>query len=237
MISSTKHAHGVKARFSAFAPWRRQVLGATTLALALAWTGVGAQPERVLVLVLFKNRSMLEIDGTQRVLKAGQTSPEGVTLVSADSRGAVLSIDGVERPYALSSKAGGDFSAPQRAEVRIWRDTSGMFATVGSVNGVPIDLLVDTGANVVALSTGQARQLGIDFRAVGSRAQVRTASGMARAYHLELDKVQVGAITLHNVEAVVIEGRGPGRALLGMSFLSRVEMENRSDMLVLRAKF
>ncbi len=214
-----------------------RTLGTVVLTLALAWAVVGAGGERVLVLGLFKNRAMLEIDGAQRVLKAGQTSPEGVTLVSADSRGAVLRIDGAERAYTLNNKIGGRFATPQQAEVSIWRDPSGMFLTVGSVNGVQIDFLVDTGANVMAMSTRQAQLLGIDFRGGGRPSLVRTASGTARAYHLGLDTVRVGAITVHNVGAVVIGGGGPEQVLLGMSFLSRVEMENRGDVLVLRAKF
>ena len=51
------------------------------------------------------------------------------------------------------------------------------------------------------------------------------------------DKVQVGSIALHNVQAVVIEGDSPRRVLLGMSFLKRVEMSNQGDMLLLRSKY
>jgi hypothetical protein len=36
------------------------------------------------VVALFKNRVMVEIDGRRHLLSSGETSPEGVTLVSAD---------------------------------------------------------------------------------------------------------------------------------------------------------
>ena len=44
---------------------------------------------------LFNGKAMLSINsGNPRVLSVGQTSPEGVKLLSANSSGAVLEIDG-----------------------------------------------------------------------------------------------------------------------------------------------
>jgi aspartyl protease family protein len=47
----------------------------------------------------------------------------------------------------------------------------------------------------------------------------------------------VGSIQLRNVTAVVIEGVQPEEALLGMTYLSRVEMINQGDRLILRRKY
>ena len=41
--------------------------------------------EDITVLGLFTDKAMLRIDGTQRLLKVGQKSPEGVLLIAADS--------------------------------------------------------------------------------------------------------------------------------------------------------
>ena len=49
-----------------------------------------------------------------------------------------------------------------------------------------------------------------------------------------LDRVRVGEIELHQVEAVVLEGSLPQQVLLGMSFLKRIRMENQGTMLLLR---
>jgi aspartyl protease family protein len=111
-----------------------------------------------------------------------------------------------------------------------------MFLTTGTINGQSVEFLVDTGATTVAMNDVTARALGIDYRA-GSRGLVETASGITEAYAVTLREVGVGSIRLPNVQAVVIRGAQPSRALLGMSFLSRTQIEHAQDMLVLRRKY
>jgi aspartyl protease family protein len=196
-----------------------------------------AELPKIEIVGLFKERAAVKIDGRRRVLRAGQTSPEGVTLVSADSRGAVIESGGKRRTYSLGGQIGGRYSSPGRREATLWRNSSGMFSTVGSINGRTVDFLVDTGASVVAMSAGEARRLGIDYRFVGRKGSVQTASGIAIGYYFELDVVQVGGISQRNVPAVVIDGEMPERVLLGMSFLGQLEIVNTGRSLMLREKF
>ena len=105
------------------------------------------------------------------------------------------------------------------------------------INGLPVGFLVDTGASSVAMNAGEARRLGIDFRVDGDSTYVSTASGVARAYRVRLDRVKVGAIELRNVEALVVDGSSPTEVLLGMSFLQRLELMNQGDHLTLRRKY
>lgn len=190
------------------------------------------------VLGLFENKAVLQIDGRQRVLSAGETSPEGVKLIRSDSQAAVLEIDGQRRAYPLGSTVSNTFArSPTGPTVRIWQNSRGMYATVGSINRLPVDFLVDTGATSVAMNADEARRLGIDFRVVGTPTLVHTASGTARAWHLTLDRVQVGEIELTNVGAVVLEGPHPGRVLLGMSFLGQLDMVRKNGALVLHKPY
>jgi aspartyl protease family protein len=78
-------------------------------------------------------------------------------------------------------------------------------------------------------------RLGIDYRK-GRPGSTRTAGGVVPVYRLTLDTVQVGGIELHAVEALIIE-QGLDVALLGMSFLSRVEMKNQGQTMVLMRRF
>jgi len=190
------------------------------------------------VVALFKDRAIVMIDGKQRLLRTGDRSPEGVKLVSADSVGAVFEYHGRTLERQLDGRVHAAVESPKEHEdVLIFRDGWGMFKTVGSINGLPVEFLVDTGASAVAMNSAQARRLGIDFRVQGEAIYVSTASDVTKAYKLKLDVVKVGSIQLRNVTAVVMDGAQPTEVLLGMSFLGHLEMINKGDKLVLRRRY
>ena len=190
------------------------------------------------VVALFKDRAIVMIDGKQRLLRAGDSSPEGVRLVSADSAGAVFEYQGRMLERQLDGRVHAAAESPKgHDDVLIFRDRWGMFKTVGSINGLPVKFLVDTGASSVAMNSAQARRLGIDFRVQGEPIYVSTASDVTQAYQLKLDVVKVGSIQLRNVTAVVMDGAQPTDVLLGMSFLGHVAMINERDKLILRRKY
>ncbi len=203
-----------------------------SLLLAVCTASAGG----ITVLALFPGKAMLSIDGDNRLLRKGQRSPEGVLLVSADSRGAVIEREGRRERLALGHHIGTSYASRSQAEARIWRDRNRSYGTRGSINGHAVEMLVDTGATAVALSETQAKRLGLDYRK-GHLVGLSTASGTARGWEVRLNRVRVGEIQLRDVRAVVVEGDSPRRVLLGMSFLSRVRMDDRGDMLVLRTKF
>lgn len=211
----------------------RVLLLTCTLAVSAA-LGV----EKVAVLGLFKDKAIVNIDGKQRVLAVGKTSPEGVTLISADSAGAVLEIDGRQATYKLGSHIASTFKpAPEKAAVRIWPDGGGMYLSTGSINGYPVKFLVDTGATYIAMNSREARRMGIDYLVDGRRGMSSTASGVVTTYYVTLDRVRVGDITLSDVQAAVIDGAFPTEVLLGNSFLNRLDMRREGRALELRKKF
>ena len=191
----------------------------------------------VRVVGLFSGRAVLLVEGRQHVLRVGQTSPEGVKLVLANSESAVLLIDGEE----VTARLDGRVSARKRTatvkEVQVWRDTTGMYTTVGSIDGLPVSFLIDTGATQVAMNASQARRLGIDYHVTGDPAEVTTASGVERAWMVTLDSVKVGDLEVRNVSAVVLEGKQPKVTLLGMSYLGRMEISNDGRLMTLRQKY
>ena len=191
----------------------------------------------VRVVGLFSDRAVLLVEGRQHMLRVGQTSPEGVKLVSASSESAVLLIEGAE----VTARLDGRVSARKRTatvkEVQVWRDTTGMYTTVGSIDGLPVSFLIDTGATQVAMNASQARRLGIDYHVTGNPAEVTTASGVARAWMVTLDSVKVGDLEVRNVSAVVLEGEQPQVTLLGMSYLGRMEITNSGRLMTLRQRY
>ena len=202
----------------------------------LAVPGVQAAPD-MRVVGLFKNRAVVIIEGKQRVLRVGQTSPEGLKLVAADSESALLEYQGEEFKGMLDGRVSTRSKPPATEEVQIWRNSQGMYATTGSINGLPVSLLVDTGATQVAMNAAQARRLGIDYRVIGRPAAITTASRLEPAWAVTLDSVKVGDIELSNVEGVVLEGAQPQTVLLGMSYLGRLEIRNDGRLLTLQRKY
>lgn len=192
----------------------------------------------VRVVGLFSDAAVVNIDGQRTLLKAGQEGPKGIRLVSADSRGAVLSINGRQQRMELARDYNqGGYSTPEKQRLVIARGRGGHYWINGSVNGNSMPFLLDTGASSVALNEAQARRLGIDFKTNGRPMQVTTASGVERGWQVSLRSVKVGAIEVLGVEAVVLEGSFPTDALLGMSFLNRIGWRQEQDALILEAKY
>ena len=191
----------------------------------------------VRVVGLFADRAVLLVEGQQHLLRVGQTSPEGVRLVSASSESAVLLIDVEEVTARLDGRVSERKRSAAVKEVQVWRDTTGMYTTVGSINGLPVSFLVDTGATQVAMNASQARRLGIDYHVTGRPAEVTTASGVVHAWSVTLNSVKVGDLEVRNVPAVVLEGEQPQVTLLGMSYLGRMEITNDGRLMTLRQKY
>jgi aspartyl protease family protein len=208
-----------------------------SLTLLLCSIAVTAQAiEKLEVQGLFSNKAVLLIDSKRHVLAVGETSPEGVKLVSADSRGAILEVNGRQKQYALSSTVSTAFVERKAQKETIYKDSSGMYLTHGSINSQPVRFLVDTGASAVSMNSAQAKQLGIRYRRTGTPTGVSTASGYAKAHRVSLKSVSVGDITQTNVEAVVIEGNHPGPILLGMTFLGHLNVEHSGNAMTLIQK-
>jgi aspartyl protease family protein len=198
--------------------------------------GVQAAPD-VRVVGLFKGRAVVIIEGKQRILRVGQTSPEGIKLVAADSESALLEYEGEEFKRMLDGRVSTRTRSLTTEDVQIWRNPQGMYATTGSINGLPVSLLVDTGATQVAMNAAQARRLGIDYRVIGVPTTITTASRLEPAWVVTLDSVKVGDIELSNVEGVVLEGAQPEQVLLGMSYLGRLEIRNDGHLMTLQRKY
>jgi aspartyl protease family protein len=208
----------------------------TCLLIALCLIGGLLQAADILVLGLFRDMAILRVEGKQYKLRTGEASPEGIKLIAANSQEAILEINGRRETYQLGSHISSSFTAPEKAGAII-RPLNGMYKVPGFINRQPVEFLIDTGASSIAMNANQARKLGINFRYEGEEGYSSTASGYAKIYKLKLDSVQVGDIVVKNVEAAVLEGNFPTTALLGMSFLNRVNMKRDGQLLMLEKKW
>ncbi|MEP5607417.1 MAG: TIGR02281 family clan AA aspartic protease [Marinobacter alexandrii] len=180
---------------------------------------------------LLPNAAILLIDGERKMLKEGQTH-NGVTLVSAYTNTATLEVNGQQMVLGLSRKVGTNYQPPAAQIVTIQRDNMLQYRTNAQINGRQVEVLVDTGANLVAMNENHARRIGLNLEQA-TPARVETASGIAKAWTLNLRSVNVGGIKVNNVPATVIEGEFPNYVLLGMTYLRHVKMEDNQGTLTL----
>jgi aspartyl protease family protein len=193
---------------------------------------------QVNVVGLFTNKAVLVINnGKPRTLSVGQVSPEGVKLISANSQTAVLEIEGKRRELTMGQAAsvGGTVSS-EPSSVTLYANSAGHHMADGQINGVPMKFIVDTGATSIAMNSGDAKRAGIDYKK-GTQISVHTASGNVAAYQVVINTLKLGSVTLHQLDAVVLEGSSPAIVLLGMSALSRLEMKREGIALTLIKKY
>ncbi|MEQ8354784.1 MAG: TIGR02281 family clan AA aspartic protease [Kiloniellaceae bacterium] len=118
--------------------------------------------------------------------------------------------------------------------VEIRAGMNGHFVVTASVNGRPVDFLVDTGASDVVLSPADARRIGYDPDRLSFTRQYYTANGVGRGAPVRLDSIAVGPIVFNGLPASVNEAP-MSESLLGMSFLRQLDSyEVRRDLLILR---
>ncbi|HEY6870297.1 MAG TPA: TIGR02281 family clan AA aspartic protease, partial [Novosphingobium sp.] len=135
-------------------------------------------------------------------------------------------------PVATVTPAPAARTADDDEEIRIDRDQSGQFHLDIAVNGASSRFLIDTGADVVALTEDDARRAGIAVSGADYQPILQTASGQGYGARVKLDRVQIGRAELRDVDAVVV--RELAVSLLGQSVLRRVgRVELRGDQIVL----
>ena len=193
--------------------------------------------DNIVVLGLFKDKAIVELDGKRRVLTLNQVSPEGVTLISASSQEAVLEIDGEHKSYTLGKHIGGSYrKAETGVTVTVSPDEQGMYHVNGSINGFQVRFVIDTGATLISMNSPQAKRLGLQYKLDGQQALSSTASGLDKIYIVNLKKVKVGDIELTNIKGAVHDGDFPTVILLGNSFLNRVDLQRKGRILTLEKK-
>ncbi len=189
----------------------------------------------MLVGVFGDKAAVLAIDGgAPRTVKVGQRLGE-LTLISVEAERATIEVDGKRRVLVRGQTYSSGGAGTGAQSVTMSAGADGHFMVQGQINGGAIRFLVDTGATTVAIPASDADRLRIDYRS-GRRGITQTAGGPTTAYLVRLDSVRVGNIELQNIDAMVIE-QGLNVALLGNSFLDRMEMRREGQTMTLTRRF
>ncbi len=132
------------------------------------------------------------------------------------------------------SPAPAEAQASGYREAALQADGRGQYAAGVLVNGVPVQMLVDTGASEVVVSASTAARLGL-VPSRGSKRVMQTANGRSTASPTILRTVSLDGLYMNDVEALILAPEAGDVNLLGASFLKRLSsVEQRSGMLILR---
>lgn len=120
-------------------------------------------------------------------------------------------------------------------EAAIPADAGGQFRASALIEGQAVDMMIDTGATLVAISAETAARLGVTPDPGAPKLQVSTANGAAAVTPVMLRRVSLGGIEMTDVQAVVMPRGASGANLLGASFLRRLaSVEQRDGVLLLK---
>ena len=203
--------------------------------LPLVLLGNASHAADIAVVGLFPGKAVLVIDGgSPKTFAVGSTVTPGVKLLAATESTATVTVNDKKQTIAIGQHI--NRAVPTGpVSVVLQANGQGHFMAQGQINGGTIQMLVDTGATMIALSEADAQRLGINYKA-GQPGRVNTANGSVPVYRVRLDTVKVGSIELNQVDAVVQQAGLPF-ALLGMSFLNRMEMRRDGEKMTLTKRF
>lgn len=182
------------------------------------------------------DKALLVIDGTPRTLAAGATL-SGVRLVSVNPGAAVIEVGGKRQTLTLGGSPvslGGANSEGGGEQIVLTAGLGGHFITGGSINGRPVQFMVDTGATTVAMSAADADRIGLNYKD-SPRFSGSTANGTVVGHRVSLGSVRIGDVMVYGVEAAVLPLPMP-HILLGNSYLNRFQMKRENDRMTLDKK-
>ena len=207
----------------------------TLLAVLVCLFQVPAMAQDVGLAGIMGSKAMLMINGGEpQAVPVGQTV-DGVKVLSIQGDQATIEVGGKKRPLRVGQHAIGAGNGDGSDKIIMTADVQGHFFTTGNINGTSVRFLVDTGASMISLGATDARRIGLDFNR-GQKSLSNTANGQVVVSKIQLDTVRIAGVTLHNVDAVIHQNEMP-IALLGMSFLNRMEMQRDGSTMTLKKRF
>lgn len=118
-------------------------------------------------------------------------------------------------------------------QVQVPRANDGHYYLTLTINGEPVDFLIDTGASDMVLTRDDAARVGIDLANLAYMGRANTANGTVRTAPVALERVELGPVLDRNVRAWVNQGE-MDQSLLGMAYMRRWEkIEITGDALIL----
>jgi len=190
---------------------------------------------KIQVVGLFKNAAILQINDVRKMFRVGDNKA-GIELYEANSERAKIKVAGKVMVLSMAENMPVKVGLPGGSDIQAHLLSSGgMFNVTGSINAKVTEFVVDTGATYVTISSAYAKRLQIDY-SKAKKLMMNTANGKATAYIVTVKSVRIGGIEIKNVKTAVMHGLSSKKVLLGMSFLSQVEMTQKNGVMVLKKR-
>jgi clan AA aspartic protease (TIGR02281 family) len=100
------------------------------------------------------------------------------------------------------------------------------------INGVPVELVFDTGSNSIVLNSAALQSLGIMEFSATRKLQSHTAGGIVEGYVLTLNSIMVGSILRYDYDVAYVPSST--KNLLGSSFFASYNYYIDEDYKVIR---
>jgi len=207
---------------------------AVALCLALL-CGAPAMAQNVQLAGILGGKALLVMGGgAPRAVAVGQ-SVDGVRVLAVGREEVSIEAGGERQTLRLGDgpvSVGARTSA--RASLVLHANAGGHFVDSGSINGRPMQFIVDTGATAVSIGRAEAERLGVKLQD-GKSVRMQTANGTTQGWLVKLASVRIGPLEQHDVEAIVTQEPMP-YVLLGNSFLQPYEMTRKGGELTLQSR-
>jgi aspartyl protease family protein len=122
---------------------------------------------------------------------------------------------------AVATAGSSDEPAWSGGAMVLRREGDGHFYATAEIESGDYEMLVDTGASVVALTAQDARNIGLEWDQDALRPVAQGAGGPVMGVPATFHDMSVGDFEAHDVEAIIVPDGLPV-SLLGQSFLRHV---------------
>ena len=118
--------------------------------------------------------------------------------------------------------------------LEIPRDRDGHFRVAGSVNGVPVQFMVDTGASLISITDAVAERANLGE---GVPISFQTANGVRQGMMSRAERIEVGPLAVNDLRVGTgYTGKSARDALLGQNFLRYFDVSISGNSMVLKAR-
>ncbi len=118
--------------------------------------------------------------------------------------------------------------------VRIAKNRDGHFYTDLMINRRNVNVLIDTGASILALRDSDAEAVGLYPKPADFKFPVNTANGQTMAARMMVQEIELGRLTVRDADVFILPDEQLAKNLLGMNVLSemgRVEF-NQAELII-----